>query len=726
MPIIKSIRLYHFLSVFVLCLLGCPKPHLGFNEPPDKEPETHLRDTTSNYTDTLNRGSNNLIDENELKNIIINEEFLQQRDEEKLTTVARLLENARALMFNDQLVAAGYSFALARMMLASICSDSLGAEVELYHSLVKEVNHFYEDYVHSKDELPAESPPEAIIAGVEEAESDTSDEDDLLSLNDLPIDTTALIETLAKDLEFPEVPFIINNQVENAIRFFQTKGRKVYQRWLTRAEVYEPMMRKILKEEGMPEDLVYVCMIESGFNPIAYSYAHASGPWQFIKSTGKIFGLKMNWWYDERRDPVKSTYAAIRYLKKLYYDFEDWYLAIAAYNCGEKNVKKHINRYNTKDFWSLTRLPRQTRNYVPTFIAAGIIAKNPAAYGFMPPVYRGMPAVDSVVICEQVDLKLVAKLIGSTYEELKELNPSLLKWCTPPPPDTTILILPLGTASKFLTEWANLPKEYKKVETRHIVKRGETLGSIAKRYGVSVRDICAVAENRIRNQNKLSVGQMLIIPVPPEHYKKSAVEYQVAEAEEPITSKPSGNEIMHIVRSGETLGSIAENYNTTVSALISRNRIKNARKLKVGQTLVVKPGVSYSKDKSLAATSTEKSKSPSPTPQTNPTTREHTVKKGETLTNIAMQYEISVSELMKANNLNNPHNIKAGTRICIPSSKDLKGGSSSTIVHTVRPGDTLWAIARKYGVNQEELMRVNSLNKRSKIMPGDRLKIPQG
>jgi len=728
MPYPQSIRQIILSAIFAVFLLGCPKAHLGFNEPPAKSNGSIPNGNPSESAAALDSADTNPLDDIDLKNIVIDAEFLQQSDAEKLAAVARLLEAARTLLLYDQLVTAGYSFALARVMLTTIYPDSLGDDAELYHSLAKEVNYFYDDYVRGKDELPAESPPEAVIAGVEEAEADTlSDEDDLLNLRDLPVDTTALVEALGRKLAFPDVPLVMNKQVENAIRFFQTKGRKVYQRWLMRAEIYEPMMRRILREEGMPEELVYVSMIESGFNPIAYSYAHASGPWQFIKSTGRIFGLETNWWLDERRDPVKATYAAIRYLKKLYYDFGDWYLAIAAYNCGEKNVERQINRFNTKDFWKLSRLPRQTRNYVPTYIAAAIIAKDPAAYGFTPPVFRDLPPLDSVIICEQIDLKLAAKLIGSSYEELKELNPTLLKWCTPPPPDSTILILPDGYAAKFIEEWSKLPDDQKRIETRHIVRRGETLGSIARKYGTTVREICSVAENRIRNQNRLSVGQMLVIPVAPDHYKKSAVEYRVAETPEPSSSEPAENEIVHLVRSGETLGSIANHYKTTVSSLISRNRIRDARRLKVGQILIIKPGAAYSSGRTIAAAQPTKSKSNASPVKTQFTGAEYVIKKGETLTDIATRCGVSVADLQRANNIRDPCRIVAGTRLRIPKDAATENGATEPkTVHTVRPGDTLWAIAKRYGVNQDNLMRVNSLNKHSKLMPGDRIKIPQG
>ena len=194
-----------------------------------------------------------------------------------------------------------------------------------------------------------------------------------------------------EDLEYVEesveiipghLPITYNRKVASIIRFFQKDGRKSMNKWLSRMNKYKKIILPILEEQDIPPEIFYVSMIESGLNPNAYSYAHASGLWQFISSTGKMYGLKKNWWLDERRDYIKSTYAATKYLKDLYAEFGDWYLALAAYNCGSTRVHKAIKRHGSKNYWDLYTLPSQTKSYVPNVMAAIIISNSPEKYGF--------------------------------------------------------------------------------------------------------------------------------------------------------------------------------------------------------------------------------------------------------------------------------------------------------------------------------------------------------
>ena len=237
-------------------------------------------------------------------------------------------------------------------------------------------------------------------------------------------------------------------------------------------------MRNLLKENGLPEDLVYLALIESGFNPYAYSRSKASGPWQFIYLTGKKYGLKVNWWVDERRDPEKSTIAAAKYLKDLYDMFECWYLAAAGYNAGENKIVSAMKRYRTEDFWELAKyryLKQETRDYVPQMIAAALIAKDPEKYGFIGIEYQEPLRYEKVRVPKVTDLRLIAKACEITVEELKDLNPELLRWCTPPDnPDYEIKI-PFGKKELFLKNFESLQPEEKIQFKTHIVKKGETL-----------------------------------------------------------------------------------------------------------------------------------------------------------------------------------------------------------------------------------------------------------
>ena len=220
-----------------------------------------------------------------------------------------------------------------------------------------------------------------------------------------------------------DIPIVMNARVEHFIRYFQTSGKKIFSGWLERSAKYIPMMKTLLKENGLPEDLVYMALIESGFNPYAISRMKAAGPWQFIYRTGKRYGLNVTWWVDERRDPEKSTVAAANYLKDLYDMFECWYLAAAGYNAGEYKIAKAMKRYRTEDFWELTKyryLKRETKDYVPQMIAAALIAKDPDEYGFTDIDYQDPLCFDKVKVPEVTDLGFIARACEIPLEEVKE------------------------------------------------------------------------------------------------------------------------------------------------------------------------------------------------------------------------------------------------------------------------------------------------------------------
>ncbi len=245
-------------------------------------------------------------------------------------------------------------------------------------------------------------------------------------------DTGFLDEALPES----DIPLTLNSKVNYFINYFQTRGHNSFARWISRSERYIPIMKEILRKEGLPEDLVYLAMIESGFTPHAISVASAVGPWQFMSGTGKRYALRIDDWIDERRDPIKSTVAAALYLKELYALFNnDWYLAAAGYNAGENKILRAISMYDTRDFWEISKgsyLKRETKDYVPKLLAAAIIAKEPAKYGFADVAYLPAMDLDTVEIPSRTDLDLVARLIDVPYQTLKELNPELRRWCTPP------------------------------------------------------------------------------------------------------------------------------------------------------------------------------------------------------------------------------------------------------------------------------------------------------
>ncbi len=666
-------------------------------------------DTVTINSDTL-QSSDPVINDLLLRSLVFEEELLDTSVNSRLEIAGRLLETARYYLDSDQFATAGYSFALARMIVTMVSVETLNdSTAEFYHDLAEDIEHFYDDYVASSPVLPADSPPEAIIAGIKEAEGDTLPTlDEIIQIQRGEIDTTALAEAISSITPLPGVELKKNRQVENAIKFFQGKGRKVFTRWLKRAEYNVPFMTKILREEGMPDELVYIAMIESGFNYSAYSYAHAAGPWQFIQSTGRIFDLKINWWYDERRDPEKATRAACRYFRKLYLQFGDWNLAMASYNCGEGNVDRQIRRTGTKDFWKMSRLPSQTRNYVPTYIAAAIMAQNPTEYGFERVAYRTPDPVDSVWVTEAVDLKLAASLVGSDYQTLKSLNPWCLRWSTPPD-ESLWLMLPDGTADTFKIGYAAIPEDKKRIsKSIHVVKRGETLGVIAKKYGTTVSEILAVKENRIRKNSKLTVGQEIILPVAPSHYKESASEYKVA-----AETGSLGKEVTYKVRRGDNISAIAKKFGTTVSAIKTNNRLYKSNRIYAGQKLVIHAG------KSSTATYADEGE---PAPES---PAYHVVKKGELLSTIASKYHVSTKDLIRINGIEDPDRLLVGMKLKLSGAEETSLASApSNAVHVVKRGDTIGKIARRYGKTESEIMRSNGLGKKSVILPGQKLKIP--
>ncbi|MBC8277927.1 MAG: LysM peptidoglycan-binding domain-containing protein [FCB group bacterium] len=637
---------------------------------------------------------------------------------ELLDSTAKLLDAALTLQEEGDMIVSQYYYTQVRNLIDEVDAHDPEIDSLLYHRVVDGIKHFHSDYVVQMDVLPEEMSPEAVLAGVEIAEGDTlNGENGLFEKPVIEIDSRTLDELSFLREQLPPVPIDLDNvKVQNAIKFFQGKGRKVFSKWLERAEYAVAPMQKILREEGIPEEIVYLSMIESGFNPKAYSYAHASGPWQFIRSTGKIFGLEANWWYDERRDVDKSTRAATKYLRKLYLEFEDWNLALAAYNCGEGRVRRHIRRYGTKDFWKLRKLPKQTRNYVPTYLAATAIALNPTEYGFNEYVLKNPPPYDSVLVKECIDLKAIAGIVGSEYQKIKDLNPAIIRWCTPPNDDSTWVRIPLGTHEQFLAGIDKIPADQKRSWVRHKVKRGETLSTIARKYGTSMKAIIDVKSNNIRSRHKIREKQTILIPVPPYKYKS---EWAASEPEELYFPPEAGDKTVYKVRQGDNLSTIAAKFGTSVSKLKRWNNLWGKRFIYPGQKLVIwrKSSADYAAAPSKKTTvKVEKYDGAPP--------RVHRVKSGESLWLIAQKYGISLNELKRMNGLAGRCVIKPGDELVLGGSEGEYAEIQTPRVHKVRRGDTLWDIAVAYGVRLTDLKRENGLSGNSIIRPGDKLTIP--
>ena len=356
-----------------------------------------------------------------------------------------------------------------------------------------------------------------------------------------------------------DLPLTVNDQVLSFLNFFQTRrGRAIVETGLRRAGRYREMISRVLREEGLPQDLIYLAQAESAFQPLALSRAGARGIWQFVAYRGHEYGLRHTWWIDERQDPEKATRAAAQHLRDLYHLYGDWYLAMAAYNCGPGNVQKGIERTGYADFWELYKrnvLPRETKNYVPIIIALTLIAKDAAHYNIQAEPEAPVPT-DVVKPGRAIDLRLVAETIDVDVETLRSLNPALLRLATPDDLDFE-LHLPLGTAQKFSAEIADIPPDKWVAWRRHRVESGETLTSIAKKYHVTAAAI-ADANNLERNA-ALDAGEKLIIPAvqPQSETKRRLVSYRV--------------------RRGDTFLGIADRFNVSADDLRKWNRLKANR-----------------------------------------------------------------------------------------------------------------------------------------------------
>ena len=361
------------------------------------------------------------------------------------------------------------------------------------------------------------------------------------------------------------IPLVRNKQVDQFITYFTTtKGRKQFAIWLERYEEYKNLILPILKEHEMPEELMILAMIESGLNPKAYSRANASGMWQFIYSTGKSYGLKRDWYVDERRDFIKSTHAACEYLKDLNDQFDNWYLALAAYNCGAGRVSRASRLHQTYDFWQMHSLPRESRNYIPYYLAAAIIAKDPENYGFKIPKVKPFE-YEEVVLENSADLAVLARVAGIKVKKLRNYNPELRQSATPT--DSPYLLkLPKGKKEQFLARWNSIP-EAERFAPQFIVHRvryGESLWTISKKYGASIHDIAAV--NKLRNRHKIRVGNKLKVPMKGASLRTWGTK---------DNGGPAGHyKVTYKVKRGDTLGQIAEDYKTNASKIRRWNRLK--------------------------------------------------------------------------------------------------------------------------------------------------------
>ena len=510
-----------------------------------------------------------------------------------------------------------------------------------------------------------------------------------------------------------EIPVVLNDRVIHYMVYFQNEGRRSFSIWLERSGKYIPLMKEILAQRGMPTDLVYLAMIESGFNVKAESHAAAVGPWQFIKPTALRYGLRVDTWVDERMDPRKSTMAAADYLSDLYAMFQSWELAAAGYNCGEDRVQAAIDKYQINDFWQISEytLPTETKNYVPKLMAALIIAKNPDKYGFVGINYYDPEFYETVMVPPQKSLTDIARVIGVSHYTLVELNPAILLNATPPGGMYQINV-PQGyasVASQKSKEMYALADVSPSVAQRsaggtHRVRRGETLGRIASRYGVSVSSI---KRSNGMKSSTIRTGQVLRIP------GLAGPSSSYASADD-----GGGATVNYRVRRGDTLGAIAARHRVSIASIKDANSLRSSM-IRSGQVLTI-PGSTgryYEEAEETVSNSTK--------------TAKHRVQPGETLGGIAAKYNVSISTIKRANNIKGstimsgqeldiPYIAGSGTYVASSSTYEAVpepsvSTSSSRVSgaatrYTVKAGDTLGKIASVHGVSTASIQRANNMS----------------
>ncbi|NUN05792.1 MAG: LysM peptidoglycan-binding domain-containing protein [Bdellovibrio sp.] len=464
------------------------------------------------------------------------------------------------------------------------------------------------------------------------------------------------------DQELESIPTEVNPLVEKWIAYFQGRGRPHMERYLARSTRYEKLMKKVLRDNGLPEDLFYIALIESGFSSHATSHASAVGYWQFIRGTGKRYGLEISPFVDERRDPVLATQAAAEYFKGLYSVFGSWYLAMASYNVGENRVKREVMNHYTRDFWELARkkrLPKETINYVPKFIAAKMIAKEPDKYGFGEIDYLPPIEFDHIALKQPINLRAMSEKLGLNYEDFKALNPKFKGEVATLKGQDLMLRIPPGTNEAAVVA-AN---ESVVADVRFIadsgdtqvyrIRRGDNLNAVARRYRTTVaylRDL-----NDLPRRKTLRVGMRIYVPDRTPVKDRETTSRSVAKNKKAsnvakaAVAELSKDGRYYIVQSGDSLFTIARKYSTSVAELQRLNSLKRGRILKVGMKIRVPGGVDSSAVREVAKT------------------KVHVVKRGENLSAIAAKYNVSMNDIKEKNKIRNPSSLLVGARIKIPS-----------------------------------------------------------
>ncbi len=677
-----------------------------------------------------------------------------------------LLEEAR----NDYLTALNYSRLDSSQLALDYYEKSLSTLERLsyfnnieqnsaYADLERSVQESYHDYLSTLDEIPDSVSNAALqewMSNVNDIELEDS------ALGDLPIDVIVV----------GDFKLEVNRYVEQFIEYFTGAGRRTMERWLSRSGKYFPMMADIFKEEGVPQQLIFLSMMESGLNPNSRSWAKAVGLWQFMPGTARLYDLRINFYLDERRDPEASTRAAARHLRDLYNSLGDWYLALAAYNSGEGNVRRAMRRANSSNFWKIRRfIPRETRNYVPQYIAATIIGANPEKFGFTDIRYEKPYKTKKYFVEEAIDLSVIAKCAGVSLSFVKELNPALIQHCTPPKGyGGYYLRVPALTYDAFVQNIQNVPEDAKIQYIYHVVKRGETLSGIAYKYKIKTSTLAKFnhisvnsriypgvrlkvpVSGKIENDFELSVNELPAVDETRHYEDESPYDLEINETEGNIDyskfSVLNNNEIIpegkvpvkYTIKRYDNLVDLATIFNVRVSDIRNWNNLPYTKSIRIGQQIKVYVDSSKADFYASIDSKSRNEKLRILYKNSGGMWVRHKIRNGETLSTIAMKYGVKVSQIKKWNNIRG-NRIYAGKVLHIYTGKNASTAtyyaSASTgkkkktkrdgnaVKYKIKPGDTISQIAEKYGVRVSDLKRWNNL-RGNKIVAGKTLTIYPG